>query len=143
MGKVAGAALKVAAPEAAAAGAVAGKVGGKARKPPVPDPRVTHPGSEAARQRQAVEDVKAARKPEPQPDGDEPEDQGDEPEQRGPGLVEGMTPGGTGSGILLGVIVWAGVRAWIGGPGRPSGAEGLKALLRAKFLNKPLPKSGG
>jgi hypothetical protein len=42
----------------------------------------------------------------------------------------------TGGGFLLGLIVWAVARAYIGNPGQPSGAAGVKRLLRAKFLNQ-------
>jgi hypothetical protein len=126
-----GAAVKVAAPEAAAA-----KGKRKAK-----DPRESNPGSEAARQRQAIEDVKAARKPEHEDEdqADEHEDEDQADEHGGGGLrspFAGMEAPSTGGGILLGVMGWALLRAWIGNPGQPSGAAGVKALLRAKFLNK-------
>lgn len=131
MGKAAGAALKVAAPEAAAAASVAGKAGGK-------DPRKTSPGSKAARQRQSIEDLKARRPadPPPPPSG-AGEDQGDE--HGGGGFsnpLAGMQGPATGGGFVLGVIVWAVARAYIGVPGSPSGAAGVRRLLLAKAFNK-------
>lgn len=133
-GRVAGAA-------AHAAGAGAGK-----------DPRKTAPGSKAAQQRQAIEDIKARRKPEPEPepsdedpkpDKPQAEDQGDEHESStsgGPSLGNpfgGMKAPATGGGFVLGLMVWAVVRAYIGNDKTGlSGPDGVKALLRAKFLNK-------
>jgi hypothetical protein len=131
VGKVAGAALKIAAPEAAVASKAAGA--GK-------DPRKTAPGSKAAQQREEIEQIKARRKPADEP-ADEHEDQDDEhePEAAGGGLgnaLGGMQGPATGGGFVLGVIVWALVRAYIGNEGQPSGAAGVKRLVRAKFLNK-------
>jgi hypothetical protein len=110
-GKVAGA-LKIVAPEAAVAAKVAG--GGKPK-----------PGS-AADHRAKIDEIKARRPPE------QHEDQGDD---QGDGEGRGDTPA-PGGGFVLGLIVWAVARAWIGNPGEPSGAAGVKRLLKSKFLNK-------
>lgn len=132
MGKVAGAALKIAAPEAAVAAKAAGK-GGAGK-----DPRKNAPGSKAAQQRQAIEDLKGRRPDVDEDLADEHEDQADEHERRpSPSApAAGMSAPATGGGVVLGFIVYALVRAYIGNPGQPSGAAGVKRLVLAKFLNK-------
>lgn len=139
--KATGAAIKVAAPEAAVAAKAAGAAGGKGgrRKAPLPDPRQSAPGSKAARDRQAVEDIKARRKPEEPPADDEHQDDEHQDDAGdGPSLnpFGGMQGPATGGGFVLGLLVWAVVRAWIGNPGQPSGAAGVKALANAKLFNK-------
>lgn len=111
--KVAGAAVKVAAPEAALAAKAA-------------------PGS-AADHRAKIDAIKARRPPEPEPD--QHEDQADDEHEHAGGL-DPVSPGHAGGGFVLGVIVWAVVRAYIGNPGQPSGAAGVKRLALAKLFNK-------
>jgi hypothetical protein len=126
-GKVAGA-LKIVAPEAAVAAKVAG--GGKPK-----------PGS-AADHRAKIDEIKARRPPEQHEDqGDDQgggEGRGDTPAPAAArsGPLSGMEAPSTGGGFVLGLIVWAVARAWIGNPGEPSGAAGVKRLLKSKFLNK-------
>jgi hypothetical protein len=147
MGKLAGATLTAVAPEAKLATKAAGAASGAGRRrPPVPDPRVTHPGSEAARQRQAVEDIKARRKarediannPKVEPD-DDPNYQPPAPPPPaggGPSLPAMPAAASTGSGFLLGVFAWGLVLSYLGVNGKKSGADGVRAFLAAKFLNK-------
>jgi hypothetical protein len=137
------------------AGARGRSAGKRPRKSPVPDPRVTDPGSEAARQRQAVEDVKAARKPEfdpsllVDPQSDDPNaPQPAKATSSGPSTPKFLTnqdgspgwwpkAGGTqrtanaGGGFLLGTIGYVVALTYLRG-----GSAGVKQLLRAKFLNK-------
>lgn len=123
--RAAGVAIK-----ATPAGRVASAAGGK-------DPRKSAPGSKAAQQREAIEGIKAKRQPEDQADEhDEHEDQADEHAGKSSSGVAGMEGPATGGGFLLGLMVWAVARAYIGNPGQPSGVDGVKRLLRAKFLNK-------
>jgi hypothetical protein len=137
MGKVAGAALAAAAPEAAAARRVASAAGGgKGGKGKASDPRVTAPGSEAARQRQAIEDMKARRPAQPHPMVPTAAPAASPPPASpggGPSLPSMSVPASmqTGSGFLLGVFAWAVGLAYLrGGP-----AE-VRKFLAAKFLNK-------
>jgi hypothetical protein len=136
MGKVAGAALAAAAPEAAAARRVASAAGGgRGGKGPVPDPRVTAPGSKAAQQRQQIEDMKARRPAAPHPmvPTAAPADPPPASPGGGPSLPSMSMPApmATGSGFLLGVFAWAIGLAYLrGGP-----AE-VRKFLAAKFLNK-------
>jgi len=128
MGRAAGAALTVVAPEAKLASKAAGAAGHR-RPPPAPDPRVTRPGSEAARTRQLSEDLRAKRadaEPEPAPESPPPASPGG-------GLSLPGTPAAasTGSGFLLGVFAWAVGLAYLQG-----GSAGVKKFLAAKFLNK-------
>lgn len=130
--KATGAALAVAAPEAELGAAAAGKAGKRS-----PDPRVSRPGSKAAQQRQQIEDLKARRKPDEPDDEHDDEDQDDDEQDGGRfAPFAGMQAPATGGGVVLGVIVWALVRAYIGNPGQPSGAAGVKALVNAKLFNK-------
>jgi len=101
------------------------------RRPPVPDPRVTAPGSKAARQREDIERIKAARPPEPAPEPSEPA--APPPASPGGGLSLPAAPAAasTGSGFLLGVFAWALGLAYLQG-----GSAGVKKFLAAKFLNK-------
>lgn len=124
--KAAGAATLVAAPEAAVASKAAGA--GK-------DPRTTAPGSKAAQQRQAIENIKANRKAGEAPSDEDPKPD-TQPAASTGGPLAGMEAPATGGGFLLGLMVWAVARAAIGGPGQPGGAAGVKRLLLAKFLNK-------
>jgi hypothetical protein len=143
MGKVTGAALAAAAPEAAAARRVASAAGGsrgKGGRPPVADPRVAAPGSEAARQRQAIEEIKARRPAAPghpmipaassssAPAAPSPASPGG-----GPSLPSVSVPGSvqTGSGFLLGVFAWAVGLAYLRG-----GTPEVRKFFAAKFLNK-------
>jgi len=110
------------------------------------DPRVSAPGSKAAQQRQAIEDMKARREPEPEPEDqadDEHEDQDHEHEsstRTGPSFgnpLAGMKAPATGGGFVLGLMAWAVVRAYIGNDKTGlSGPAGVKALLNAKLFNK-------
>jgi hypothetical protein len=137
MGRAAGAALTVVAPEAKVASMAAG---GRRRRPPVPDPRVTAPGSEAARQRQAVEDIKAARPPEPTTEPAAPPAPSPASPGGGPSLpappASVQAAASTGSGVLLGLFTWGLVLSYLGLNGKASGTAGVKAFLAAKFLNK-------
>jgi hypothetical protein len=135
MGKVAGVGLAAAAPEAAAARRAVG--GGKGRSP-VPDPRVTAPGSKAAQQRQAIEDLKARRPAAPghpmvpaaaTPTSPPPASPGDGPSLSAPSVPASVQ---TGSGFLLGVFVWAVGLSYLQG----GGVSGVRKFLAAKFLNK-------
>lgn len=130
MGRAAGAVLTAVAPEAKVASKAAGAAGHRRRRPPAADPRVTAPGSPAARQRQAIEDIKAKRTPEPEP---APAPASPPPASPGGGLSLPATPAavGTGSGFLLGVFAWALGLAYLQG-----GPAGVKKFLAAKFLNK-------
>ena len=127
MGRAAGAALTLVAPEAKVASKAAHV--GRRRRPAVPDPRVSRPGTAAARQRQQIEDIKAARTPEPEPTPTP----APAPASSGGGLSLPATPAtvGTGSGFLLGVFAWALGLAYLQG-----GSAGVKKFLTAKFLNK-------
>lgn len=132
MGRAAGAALTVLAPEARAASAVA--AAGR-RRPAAPDPRVTAPGSSAARQRAAVEQIKADRPPaDPAPAGPPPASPGDGPPARAgwsPSAPTVPAAVSTGSGFALGVLAWALGVAYL-----QHGPAGVKAWLAAKFLNR-------
>jgi hypothetical protein len=160
MGKLAGAAIKVAAPEAAAASKVAGKAGGKKPGPLRHQPTNLNDlpsdwheeelQSRAADAKWASEERKAGRDPDRhsidgkhEPGDERDEGQGEEQHQEqsdgGPGFgnpLGGMSGPATGGGFVLGLMVWALVRAYIGTPGQPSGPAGVKRLLAAKFLNK-------
>src|SRR5438309_1338763 len=113
MGKVAKVALAAAAPEAAVAGKAAKAAGGT-------DPRRTAPGSTAAQQRQAIEDIKA-RRPAPPPAGPGhpmiPAAASASPPPASPGggpSLPGMpAAAATGSGFLLGVFAWAVALAYL------------------------------
>jgi septal ring-binding cell division protein DamX len=132
MGKVAGTVLAAAAPEAKLASAAVG--GARGGKRTVPDPRVTAPGSRAAQQRQAIEDMKASR-PAPAHPMVPTAPAGTVPSPSSPGGGPSLQlPGAaaTGSGFLLGLFAWALALAYLrGGP-----AE-VRKFLRAKFLNDP------
>lgn len=130
MGKLASAALTVAAPEAKVASRTASA--GRRRRAPLPDPRVTAPGSTAARQRQAVEDIKARRPAEPAP-APQPEPTSPPPASPGGGPSLPVLPAAaqTGSGFLLGLFAWACGLAYLRG-----GAPEVKRFLAAKFFNK-------
>jgi hypothetical protein len=136
------AAAKVAAPEVAVVAGAAGAArrGGRA---PVPDPRKAAPGSKAATQRQAIEDLKANR-PAPSPsssgDGADPADPSPPapatPAPAGVSLpsVPGLSSGAaqTGSGFVLGLFFWG----WVALPYLRGGAPEVRKTLLAKFLNK-------
>lgn len=79
-------------------------------------------GTEARRQRDAIEDIKASR------DDDEHDDEHDD-EQHDEGRR--IDPPAAGAGLVLGVIVWAVVLNYIQG-----GTPQVRKLLRAKFLNQ-------
>lgn len=162
-GKAGAAALTLVAPEAEAAkvgaGAAAAAGGaGKRRRPAVADPRVTRPGSEAARQRQVIEDIKANRPPEveqnhPVMPEDDTSDSGMADGDAGPGRIRSAatravtdqtgSPGwwpsnpdpikasNAGAGFLLAIFGWAFIRAYLSG-----GTDEMKKLARAKFLNQ-------
>lgn len=117
-GKVGGAAVTVLAPEATAAGAVAstgaapgagtGITPGSRSKPAAPKPsRGQAIASAATDQTGAPDWYQKATNPEP------------------------IRIANTGGGVVLGALIWVGVRAYLDG-----GAAGVKKLLRAKFLNK-------
>lgn len=129
MGRTAGAALKVVAPEAAVASRVASRGGRRSAA----DPRVSAPGSKAAAQRDAIESIKANRPPEPAPepasDGPAPTSSGAGPSM--PSLPPMPAAAGTGSGFLLGVFAWALGLAYLQG-----GSAGVKKFIDAKFFNK-------
>jgi len=103
------------------------------RRPPVPDPRVTAPGSAAARQREDIERIKASRTPEPDPAPAAEPQQGPPPASPGggPSLPAMPAAASTGSGFLLGVFAWAVGLAYLQG-----GSAGVRKFLAAKFLNK-------
>lgn len=125
--KAAGVATTVVAPEAKAAQSVAGSRAGA-------DPRVTAPGSNAARQRQSIEDIKARRKPEPAAAATSSAPAAPAPSSSGPGLsmpAPVAAAAGTGGGFLLGLFGWALGLAYLRG-----GSDGVKQLMLAKFLNK-------
>jgi hypothetical protein len=92
------------------------------RRQPATDPRVSAPGSKAAQQRQAIEDVKARRAPDPA-----------SPASPGGGFSVPAIPAAvsTGSGFLLGVGAWAIGLAYLRG-----GAPEVRRFLAAKFFNK-------
>jgi len=126
MGRAAGAALTLAAPEARVASRAAHA--GRRRRAPVPDPRVTAPGSAAARQREQIEQIKAARTPKPPaPEPAAPA----APSSASWSLPAAPAAVGTGSGFLLGVFAWALGLAYLQG-----GPAGVRKFLAAKFLNK-------
>lgn len=150
MGKVTGAALKIAAPEAAVAAKAAGGAS-KARGSLAGEKDPGKVRDELARRRHDAAASSAARKAAPAhpnrptdppaedaTDGDQADDTDtDQGDQGGAtaGPFGGMTVPATGSGFLLGLMTWALVRAYIGNGGT-SGVAGVKALLMAKFLNK-------
>jgi pyruvate/2-oxoglutarate dehydrogenase complex dihydrolipoamide acyltransferase (E2) component len=134
--KVAGAAGK-----AVPAARVASTVAGAANKRPGggKDPRVTAPGSKAAQQRQAIEDMKASREPEP---ADAPAPVSAAPAPAPPAAPSSGGGGGfslpgmpaaatTGSGFLLGVFAWAVGLAYLRG-----GMPEVRKFARAKFFNQ-------
>lgn len=126
MGGAGGTALKVAAPEAA----VASKAAGRGRRPAA-DPRRTAPGSKAAQQRQAIEQIKDQRPPEPAPEPQAPASPAPLSPGAGPSMPVLPAPVQTGSGLLLGVFVWALGLAYLHG-----GSAGVKKFMAAKFFNK-------
>lgn len=134
MGKAAGAVLTAAAPEARLASKAATAGGG--RRSPVTDPRTSAPGSKAARQREDVERIKAARPAEPTP-APAAAPAAPPPSSLGGGLSLPSAPApvsaaaATGSGFLLGVFVWAAGLAYL-----KHGPAGLKQFLGNKFLNR-------
>jgi hypothetical protein len=121
---------------AGAARASAGARTAAARRPPIPDPRVTAPGSEAARHREAVEQIKAKRPAEV--DEDLADEQTESPAPASPraglSVAADRVAASTGSGFLLGLFVWACARAYLGDA--PGGMAGVGEFLAAKFLNK-------
>jgi hypothetical protein len=134
MGRVTGAALAVAAPEAAAAGKVAARAGAGGRRPAA-DPRVSAPGSKAAQQRQAIEDLKARRPAQPHPmvptspANPPPTSPGGGPSM--PSVPAMPAAAATGSGFLLGVFAWALGLAYL-----QHGMPGVRQFMAAKFLNQ-------
>jgi hypothetical protein len=127
MGRAAGAVLTAVAPEAR----VASKAAAAGRRPPVADPRVAAPGSKAARQREDIERIKAARAPDPAPVESTPASP--PPASPGGGLPSLPVPAAaaTGSGFLLGVFVWALGLAYL-----REGGDGVRKFMAAKFFNK-------
>lgn len=131
MGKAAGAALTVVAPEASAARAAAS---GRRRRPPAADPRVTAPGSKAAQQRQAIEKIKASRPAQPpvSPATESPAPTSSGTGPSAPALPAGTTAAAsTGSGFLLGVIAWALALNYLQG-----GLPQVRKFAAAKLFNK-------
>jgi hypothetical protein len=113
-----------------AAGATGRRTG---RRSPVPDPRVTAPGSRAAAQREAVEQLKAKRAAEPAP---APVVESPPPASPGGGFSAPSLPAlppaaSTGSGFLLGVAAWAVGLAYLRG-----GWPEVRKFGAAKFFNK-------
>jgi hypothetical protein len=102
------------------------------RRQPATDPRVSAPGSKAAQQRQAIEDVKARRAPDPAPVAP-PAPESPSPASPGGGFSVPAIPAAvsTGSGFLLGVGAWAIGLAYLRG-----GAPEVRRFLAAKFFNK-------
>ena len=101
------------------------------RRPPAPLPPE---GTEARRQRDAIDAIKADREPEPEPE-QELEQQPTSPPpaspRGGPSLPAVPAPVSTGSGFALGVVVWAFGLAYLNG-----GMDGVRKFARNKFFNK-------
>jgi hypothetical protein len=105
----------VAAPEVAAAAHH-----GKGKRPPAADPRKSAPGSKAARDREAIEAIKANRKPEPASDEGAKPDTADDaaPSSSSSGSSSsglGLSVPSTGGGMVLGFIAWAIFRNYLNG----------------------------
>jgi hypothetical protein len=81
-------------------------------------------GTDARRQRDAVEAVKAKREP-----ADDDDDQGDA--HAAPLRLEVGQAGSSGAGFVLGALVWVAAVNFIQG-----GTPQVRKLLRAKFLNR-------
>lgn len=145
--KAAGAAMKVAAPEAAGAEVLARRHSANRKNRNLNTlPDHAHDAELEDRKNAAADRqwLKANGHPTTHPDEDqadehEHEDQADDAGGRFAPFA-GMQGPATGGGFALGLITWALVRAYIGNPGHPSGAAGVKALLLAKFLNKTAAK---
>lgn len=94
-------------------------------------------GTEARRQRDAVEAIKAQRAPEPadepvvEPEPKAPADPAPASLGAGPSLPAMPAAASTGSGFLLGVFVWALGLAYL-----DDGSDGVKKFLRNKFFNR-------
>jgi hypothetical protein len=146
MGKLAGAALTVAAPAAmvptTAAAAASG--GGRQPKKITPGMKPGEVNDELQRRRQAAAAGKAdtAAGPVSPPAGEQPAaaDPPPAPSGAGPSLpampAAAQAAASTGSGILLGLFTWGLVLSYLGVNGDQSGAAGVRAFLAAKFLNK-------
>lgn len=162
MGKLAGAALTVAAPEAKVATKAAAAASGKAKGKPGPlrhqptnlndlpaDWHEEELQGRKADARWAADERKAGRDPdratvsgEEPPAGEKPAaaDPAPAPSGAGPSLpampAAAQAAASTGSGILLGLFTWGLVLSYLGVNGDSSGAAGVRAFLAAKFLNK-------
>lgn len=101
------------------------------RRPPASLPPE---GTEARRQRDAIEAIKADREPEPEQQP-ELEQQPASPPPASPGgglpTLSMPAPVSTGSGFALGVVVWAFGLAYLNG-----GMDGVRKFVAAKFFNK-------
>jgi hypothetical protein len=106
------------------------------RRPPAPLPPE---GTEARRQRDAIDAIKADRQPEPEPAAEpvtkpaveEPTSPPPASPGGGPSLPAVPASVSTGSGFALGVFVWAAGLAYL-----QHGSDGLKKFLGNKFFNK-------
>jgi hypothetical protein len=113
-------------------GKVATKAGGAGKRPAAADPRVSAPGSKAAQQRQAIEDLKASRPAQPHPmvpAAPSPASPGGGPSM--PSLPGMPAAAATGSGFLLGLFAWAVGLAYL-----QHGMPGVRQFFAAKFLNQ-------
>lgn len=95
------------------------------------DPRVSAPGSKAAQQRQAIEDIKARRPAEPEGPSSPPAPPASD------STADALTPSHTGGGVVLGVVGVVLLRAYLTG-----GGAGVKRLLNAKLFNKVTTGAG-
>jgi len=111
-----------------AAGAAAARKRAAARRAPAGGP------SKLDRDRAAIQAIKDAREPEPEPEAEDPAPAAAVPSPTSPGdgpSLPGLGAAATGSGFLFGVFAWAVGLAYLRG-----GAPEVRRFMAAKFFNK-------